>query len=176
MAEPVKIAVIGGGVSGSSFIYGMRDQVAAGRVAISLFEHGRTPGGRASTRKTRERADLIYLMINHGSPEFYASTASFQSICKGLADEGAIALISTGKKPTDYFGTITSNGSFVPDAARGAPSYYGGKDGMATFSEALQRGGDLVSPPLALAHYNTCLLYTSPSPRDLSTSRMPSSA
>ena len=25
-------------------------------------------------------------------------------------------------------------------------------------------------------HYNTCLLYTSPSPRDLSTSRMPSSA
>ena len=26
------------------------------------------------------------------------------------------------------------------------------------------------------ANYNTCLLYTSPSPRDLSTSRMPSSA
>ena len=25
-------------------------------------------------------------------------------------------------------------------------------------------------------HYNDCLLYTSPSPRDLSTSRMPSSA
>ena len=25
-------------------------------------------------------------------------------------------------------------------------------------------------------HYNSCLLYTSPSPRDLSTSRMPSSA
>ena len=27
-----------------------------------------------------------------------------------------------------------------------------------------------------VAHYYTCLLYTSPSPRDLSTSRMPSSA
>ena len=28
----------------------------------------------------------------------------------------------------------------------------------------------------AIALYNNCLLYTSPSPRDLSTSRMPSSA
>ena len=28
----------------------------------------------------------------------------------------------------------------------------------------------------AAQHYSTCLLYTSPSPRDLSTSRMPSSA
>ena len=30
--------------------------------------------------------------------------------------------------------------------------------------------------PLVLAAEHTCLLYTSPSPRDLSTSRMPSSA
>ena len=29
---------------------------------------------------------------------------------------------------------------------------------------------------LILVEYNACLLYTSPSPRDLSTSRMPSSA
>mgnify|MGYP003323946324 CR=1 FL=1 len=28
----------------------------------------------------------------------------------------------------------------------------------------------------SIAHWNICLLYTSPSPRDLSTSRMPSSA
>ena len=32
------------------------------------------------------------------------------------------------------------------------------------------------SRPLRLTHHSTCLLYTSPSPRDLSTSRMPSSA
>ena len=32
-----------------------------------------------------------------------------------------------------------------------------------------------LSPPVALSAY-FCLLYTSPSPRDLSTSRMPSSA
>ena len=29
---------------------------------------------------------------------------------------------------------------------------------------------------IGMGYYNTCLLYTSPSPRDLSTSRMPSSA
>ena len=29
---------------------------------------------------------------------------------------------------------------------------------------------------IGLAHHKVCLLYTSPSPRDLSTSRMPSSA
>ena len=33
-----------------------------------------------------------------------------------------------------------------------------------------------VNPDLRLNYINTCLLYTSPSPRDLSTSRMPSSA
>ena len=31
-------------------------------------------------------------------------------------------------------------------------------------------------PKISCAHHNHCLLYTSPSPRDLSTSRMPSSA
>ena len=36
------------------------------------------------------------------------------------------------------------------------------------------KGGEMVV--MTLAHYKSCLLYTSPSPRDLSTSRMPSSA
>ena len=34
----------------------------------------------------------------------------------------------------------------------------------------------LNKPTLVLAHNKTCLLYTSPSPRDLAVSRMPSSA
>ena len=36
--------------------------------------------------------------------------------------------------------------------------------------------GDEVKKGEVLAHMDSCLLYTSPSPRDLSTSRMPSSA
>ena len=35
---------------------------------------------------------------------------------------------------------------------------------------------DMSERPIAITHANPCLLYTSPSPRDLSTSRMPSSA
>ena len=38
-------------------------------------------------------------------------------------------------------------------------------------------GGNIVNPTYeSVCYNNTCLLYTSPSPRDLSTSRMPSSA
>ena len=36
--------------------------------------------------------------------------------------------------------------------------------------------GEVVTCPWHNWEYNVCLLYTSPSPRDLSTSRMPSSA
>ena len=39
-----------------------------------------------------------------------------------------------------------------------------------------QSGDPYVIHPVAVANILTCLLYTSPSPRDLSTSRMPSSA
>ena len=35
---------------------------------------------------------------------------------------------------------------------------------------------EITKPELVLEEQNICLLYTSPSPRDLSTSRMPSSA
>ena len=37
-------------------------------------------------------------------------------------------------------------------------------------------GGQTLIPVLAMRVASPCLLYTSPSPRDLSTSRMPSSA
>ena len=50
---------------------------------------------------------------------------------------------------------------------------------MAHVVEKVREGGNeriLVTERGASFGYNTCLLYTSPSPRDLSTSRMPSSA
>ena len=41
----------------------------------------------------------------------------------------------------------------------------------------VSKGKQLMKTECVIAdHTNTCLLYTSPSPRDLSTSRMPSSA
>ena len=43
--------------------------------------------------------------------------------------------------------------------------------GYAAFAKALE-----LDPTSAFLRFEACLLYTSPSPRDLSTSRMPSSA
>ena len=50
----------------------------------------------------------------------------------------------------------------------------GGDDVEVTFEEEF--GDDVKFLYDAHANLNICLLYTSPSPRDLSTSRMPSSA
>jgi len=55
----------------------------------------------------------------------------------------------------------------VPDFAG-----VGAQGGGATFDRALLESGN----PPTCGHFTDCLLYTSPSPRDLSTSRMPSSA
>ena len=52
-------------------------------------------------------------------------------------------------------GNLTINGIIVPDRATATTPDFG---------------------PITVPQYNCCLLYTSPSPRDLSTSRMPSSA
>ena len=47
---------------------------------------------------------------------------------------------------------------------------------MENVAAILNNGLDIVLGELSQAGYDACLLYTSPSPRDLSTSRMPSSA
>ena len=48
---------------------------------------------------------------------------------------------------------------------------------MAAKARELKNNGiDIIGLSLGEPDFNTCLLYTSPSPRDLSTSRMPSSA
>ena len=47
---------------------------------------------------------------------------------------------------------------------------------LGKFNRRLNPGPHLLIPIIDRVQYNLCLLYTSPSPRDLSTSRMPSSA
>ena len=52
----------------------------------------------------------------------------------------------------------------------------GKKPVVAIYSTFLQRAYDQLVHDVAIQNLPVCLLYTSPSPRDLSTSRMPSSA
>merc|ERR1719491_694509 len=69
ISSAYRVAIIGGGVSGCA---------AARRLAqldpsaeITVYEIGRGPGGRSSTRKTRSMPNV---RINHGSP--YAELVS----------------------------------------------------------------------------------------------------
>ena len=98
------------------------------------------------------------------------------------ADIGAKLFISGGtvhvrlKKLTEM-GIITGSKLKVDFEKLG----YDIKAFLGIYLEKSQYYNDVVTelkkiPEVISAHYTTCLLYTSPSPRDLSTSRMPSSA
>ena len=64
---------------------------------------------------------------------------------------------------------------FTDSHAQLMPIYYREPDVNIGLAEAMNRPPHLVAQAM-LDHFQICLLYTSPSPRDLSTSRMPSSA
>ena len=50
------------------------------------------------------------------------------------------------------------------------------QEGIQAVFTAVESGMNFIDVSPYYGHYKACLLYTSPSPRDLSTSRMPSSA
>ena len=54
-------------------------------------------------------------------------------------------------------------------------SYYYGTEALVTVT-SVKMSSDMGIAKVYLSIYNTCLLYTSPSPRDRTRSRMPSSA
>ena len=69
--------------------------------------------------------------------------------------------------------TLVATGCSIKEAA-GIAGYAKGESGRVSASKALRT--PKVQAYMQTAIQQTCLLYTSPSPRDLSTSRMPSSA
>ena len=86
------------------------------------------------------------------------------------------------------YGELTGPKIFIGPAFDGQPASYGNGTHVAFIAKtramvdafhkaALATGGsDEGAPGLRLYHPNYCLLYTSPSPRDRTRSRMPSSA
>lgn len=151
MGSPPRIAVIGGGVSASALVHGLRDELRSGRLSVSVFEMGRQPGGRATTRGTREKPELI---INHGAPAFSAHTAAFRDTCFDLMRTGVLL-----RAPKEYaFGKLTADGSFLAEAAKEAeaPARFVASNGsMSSLAAALLRGGDAGGKPLARTFYST---------------------
>lgn len=44
-----KVAIVGAGVSTASFIYDLREELAAKKLCVTVFETGSTAGGRAAS-------------------------------------------------------------------------------------------------------------------------------
>lgn len=59
------VAIIGGGIAGCAAARSVGLHDPHGRASVTVYEIGRGPGGRASTRRTRAIPDL---RINHGAP------------------------------------------------------------------------------------------------------------
>ena len=88
---------------------------------------------------------------------------------------GSEKLISSLKKGAGITGVLspTDNPKYAAACAKAGVTAYA-LDYIPRISRA--QAMDVLSSQSNLSGYRSCLLYTSPSPRDLSTSRMPSSA
>ena len=101
-------------------------------------------------------------------------------------EDGDMVLIDTGCQLHDYISDITRSYVFGAPTDKQRQVWNAEKMAQAAAFNAAQIGTRCGDVDLAARaelekwgfgpEYNTCLLYTSPSPRDLSTSRMPSSA
>ena len=175
MSAP-RVAVVGGGVGASALVFGLRNELATRQLEVApngawgrlpspcclaltvptslpcvdqveLFEMGRGPGGRATTRGTRERPEL---RVDHGAPSFAARSARFGALCEELAGSGGALQHSD-----ELVGILDTDGSFV--AEEQAPTRYVGRPGhgMSSLCEALLRGGQPSAPMLAKCSFGT---------------------
>eukprot|EP00927_Polykrikos_kofoidii_P051119 TRINITY_DN44925_c0_g1_i1.p1 TRINITY_DN44925_c0_g1~~TRINITY_DN44925_c0_g1_i1.p1 ORF type:complete len:398 (+),score=63.50 TRINITY_DN44925_c0_g1_i1:65-1258(+) len=126
-----RVAIVGGGVAGSALVYGLREESKAGRILLTVIEMGRAAGGRAATRRTREKEQL---RVDHGAPAFSVRTPQFQELCDNLQSEAAVAPVTDAA-----FGCLGVDGEFVAEAPARL-RFNGGAAGMAGFCDALLRG------------------------------------
>ena len=109
---------------------------------------------------------LLMLVLPNGRPEYFKQVAFLVS--GAVAGMTAWVMVEFDKHTADEF-------QFVDSAewiAGLGISWTLGLDGISLWLVVLTAA----LFPLAILAIEACLLYTSPSPRDLSTSRMPSSA
>ena len=115
---------------------------------VRILDKGRGPGGRMAARRAEIGGELV--SFDHGAQFFTARDAAFAEQVEKWHSAGIVA-----RWPA------ASDEAWIGTPGMNAP--------IREMAESLN------------VHWGTraltiCLLYTSPSPRDLSTSRMPSSA
>mmetsp|Transcript_49608 Transcript_49608/g.55281 ORF Transcript_49608/g.55281 Transcript_49608/m.55281 type:complete len:531 (+) Transcript_49608:69-1661(+) len=95
---PLRVAILGGGVGGCAAARRLAQWATSTNIAtesgrpsrkihITLYEIGRGPGGRASTRKTRA---LPHIYINHGAPYADIRSTRGRSLISTLGPSGTI--------------------------------------------------------------------------------------
>mmetsp|Transcript_22601 Transcript_22601/g.52685 ORF Transcript_22601/g.52685 Transcript_22601/m.52685 type:complete len:444 (+) Transcript_22601:92-1423(+) len=111
----MRVAVIGGGVTGSACAWRLLQAAEACPVAVTVFEMGRGPGGRATTRRSRE---VPGLQISHGCPVFHvpdravaSNSSSAEVLLSSLTSAGYI------KEWGGSAGLLTASGAVDSPAA-----------------------------------------------------------
>ena len=124
----MSIAIIGAGVAGASAARTLALSMPEQRGRIMLYEIGRGPGGRASTRKTRA---IPKLGINHGAPHADITTREGLDLIASLGD--AI------KPYTGIRGVIDGQtGVFQPQKSRDGEAFIIGRNNeMANIAGAM---------------------------------------
>ena len=107
---------------------------------------------------------------------------SVKNLTKRFGHLTAVKDLSFTIEKGNVYGILGPNGSgksttlgIVLNVVNKTSGQFSWFDGNTSTHEALKKVGAIIERP-NFYPYMTCLLYTSPSPRDLSTSRMPSSA
>ena len=114
----------------------------------------------------REQGVDVFDIGQCGTEEIYFATSNLKV--------GGGICVTASHNPKDYNGMKFVRAESRPISGDSGLEEIQGKAEANDFSPAATRGGyEAVDTSEA---YKDCLLYTSPSPRDLSTSRMPSSA
>jgi len=142
----LQVAIIGNGIAGSAAARGLALTMSAAIRDISLYEIGRGPGGRASTRKTRA---IPAFRVNHGAPYAEVSTR-----------EGLDFVASHGAFIAPYSGTVgyvdAATGSFERQSRRADEARIVGEQGeMAAIAGALLLDDTKAPLPRITAHYST---------------------
>uniref|UniRef100_A0A7S1B635 Amine oxidase domain-containing protein n=1 Tax=Corethron hystrix TaxID=216773 RepID=A0A7S1B635_9STRA len=128
-----RVAIIGGGVSGCASA--RRLAQLSPSAEITLYEIGRGPGGRASTRKTRSHP---HLYINHGSPYAEVRSDSGRSLLSSLGPSSVAPFLGA----RGFLNSDTGEFLLENSVADGDKSHYvtGANGEMSEIAASLIRG------------------------------------